>query len=231
MVRRTSLVALVAAAVVLPAVAPPPAHAWRLVFGDGFNAPRLNTGHWSTYHGPGYLGHGVRRPSQVGVRNGKLVLTAQMRGNVLHAAGMTHRANFRYGRFEARVRVDRDPSGATSGIVMTFPKSGNMQRDGENDIWETGAYRSRSPFFSFIHFPGGQTSRIHHADASQWHTMRMDWWSRGLRIWRDGVLVLDQRDARYIPHNPHHLTLQLDARHPRMAGPVRMEVDWVRIWQ
>ncbi len=173
--RRTSLLALlaVAVAVTLPALAPPPAHAWRLVFGDGFQGSRLDARHWSVYRGRGFLGNGVRRPAQVAVRDSKLVLTAQMRGNVLHTAGLVHRRNFRYGRFEARVRVDPDPSGATSGIVMTFPQSGNMSRDGENDIWETGAYRSRNPFFSFIHFPGGQTSRTHHADASQWHTMRM----------------------------------------------------------
>jgi len=228
MARRSSLLALMAAAVTLPALAPHPAHAWRVTFSDHFSGTSLNRAEWSTYNSRGHRGLGVRRPSQVTVRDGQLVITAQMIRGVLHTGGLASRRNYAYGRYEFRVRIERDPSGTTSGVVMTWPHSGNQRRHGENDIWETGSYTTRNRFFSFIHFPGGQTSRIHQADATRWHTMRMDWWPGGLQVFRDGIMVLNQNDRRYFPRTPHHLAMQLDPNRATMGRPVRMYVDWVR---
>jgi beta-glucanase (GH16 family) len=122
-----------------------------------------------------------------------------------------------------------------SGAVLTWPQSGRFPQDGENDIYETGTYNPRDPFFSFIHFGNSasmQTSFKHYADASQWHTMAMDWSKYAIKIYRDGALVWTVTDPAVIPDVAHHLTIQLDALGSgQLTGPVRMYVDWVRIYQ
>ncbi len=227
---RTLLVALLAA-LVLPLLASPPAQAWTVVFSDYFDGSRLDGRLWKAYHGRGHDGFGVRRPGQVAVRNGQLVLTAQMRGGVLHTGGVTHRRDYAYGRFEFRVRTERDPSSATSGVLLTWPRSGDQLRHGENDMYETGRYGDRASFFSFIHFGRRQYNMQHRVDAAQWHDMVMEWEPRWLRIYRDGTLVRTITDPGHIPHTPHHLVVQLDAVSHRLSTPVRMYVDYVRIYR
>jgi hypothetical protein len=38
-------------------------------------------------------------------------------------------------------------------------------------------------------------------------------------------------DPGHIPHTPHHLVVQLDAVSHRLSTPVRMYVDYVRIYR
>jgi beta-glucanase (GH16 family) len=93
----------------------------------------------------------------------------------------------------------------------------------------------REPFASFIHYGNTATTQHsfrHYADAVQWHTMAMDWSSSAIKIYRDGALVWTMTDPAAIHHVPHHLCIQLDALGTtKLTGPVRMYVDWVRIYQ
>jgi beta-glucanase (GH16 family) len=158
------------------------------------------------------------------MRNGKLV-----------SGGMNARLVQRYGRYEVRVRTEPDPTGTMSGVVLTWPSNGNWPVAGENNIYETGAAAgSRPVFHSYVHY--GRTNRqhefTHYADATQWHTMTMDWRPNAIRIYRDGALVWTVTDRRAIPDNPHFLAIQLDATaERRLTRPVRMYVDYVRIWR
>lgn len=220
-----------------PAPTPPPAPSgWQLVQSDDFNGSALDTTKWGVYGPwiPGNGGNGIRASSAITVGDGLLTITAKMIDGTLVSGGMGNRLNQTYGRFEFRVRTDPDPSQATSGVVLTWPGSGNWPIDGENDIYETGIEAARTPFASFIHY--GTTNKqywFHHtgADGTQWHTMAMEWEPSAIRIYRDGGLVWTVTDTVAIPDVAHHLAIQLDAFKGSMTGTVRLQVDWVRIYK
>lgn len=228
---RRALLPLAAASLCLAGPATASASPWKLAFADSFNGGQLDRRHWSAYHGAGNQGHGVRRPSQVAVRGGRLVLTARMIGGVLHSGGVAHRRNRAYGRYEFRVRTEPDPGAATSAVVLTWPESNNSLRDGENDIYETGAYADRNPFYSFVHFGTQQYNVVHRANGTRWHKMVMTWGPRAIRIYRDGRRIRKITDVAAIPDSRHHLAIQLDAVKGTMTGVVRMYVDDVRIYR
>ncbi len=206
---------------------------WEKVFEDDFSGTGLNTTAWSAFNGPGHVGNGLRRPAQVKVENGNLVITAEMIDGVLNSGGIAHRAGYTYGRFEFRVRTDRDPSGATSGVVLTWPQAGGWPVNGENDIYETGSDPDRTPFYSFIHF--GETNQQlfaqHFVDGSQWHDMAMEWDADAIKFYRDGELVYTTTDREAVPDVAHRAGIQLDGMKQTMTGVVRMEVDHLRIYK
>jgi beta-glucanase (GH16 family) len=230
MFRRTIIASTLAAALALLAAGSASA-SWQLAFQDYFTGTSLNTAQWRTYGGTGFRGNGVRRAAQVTVSNGRLVITARMINGVLNSGGVWNPHDYKYGKFVARVRTDVDPSAATSGVVLTWPQSGNMYVDGENDFYETGAYTTRRPFYGFIHFPGGQFSLLHDADASQWHTMVMEWSPSYMSIYRDGTLARRITDTSRIPDSYHHLAMAIDALKSSMSGTVRMYVEYAQIYR
>jgi hypothetical protein len=206
-----------------------------LVFSDDFSGTTLSS-HWTRYDSEGNGGHGLRRPDAISLDGkGNLVITASMRGGRLVSGGMNARLIQTYGRYEVRVRTEPDPTGTMSGVVLTWPANGNWPVAGENNIYETGASAgSRHTFHSYVHYgkSNRQHSFTHDADADQWHTITMDWRPNAIRFWRDGALVWTVTDRRAIPDNPHFLAIQLDATSERrLTRPVRMFVDYIRIWR
>ncbi len=206
---------------------------FRLASLDDFDGAAVDTDAWYLYDSEGNAGYGLRRPSAITVGNGSLVITARMEGDALVSGGMAHNLAQTYGRWEFRVRTDPDPSAATSGVVLTWPASGNWPIDGENDIYETETSPTRFPFSTFIHFgaDNDQEHLVHAADATQWHEMAMEWTPDAIVIFRDGQRAGRITNPEAIPHVPHHLTVQLDAWADRMGDPVSMEVDWVRVYR
>jgi beta-glucanase (GH16 family) len=207
-----------------------------LIFQDNFSGKRLDTKKWSPYVSQGNGGNGLRRASAFRLDGkGKLVVTAQMINGTIVSGGMSTRRNFTYGRFALRVRTEPDPTGNMSGVVLTWPQSGNWPADGENDIYETGhAVDTRFPFHSFVHYgrTNEQHSFTHRANGARWHTIVMDWRRKALKIYRDGRLVWTLTDERAIPDVAHFLAIQLDAMTTRqLTRPVRMYVDYVRIYR
>jgi beta-glucanase (GH16 family) len=226
------LIALLLTASLCLIGAAPASAAWQLASADYFSGTRVDLTRWYVYNGIGNQGHGLRRPAQVTVSNGRLVITARMINGVLNSGGLAHRTNRAYGRFEFLARTDADPSAATSGAILTWPESGSLWRDGENDIYETGSAADRNPFYSFIHFGGNlQYNIVHYASATQWHKMVLEWEPSVMRIYRDGILVRTITNASAIPDSRHHLTIQLDAVKNWMSSTVRMYVEYVRIYR
>lgn len=212
----------------------PPVVKWNLVFEDDFSGTTLNTDNWATYDSPGHAGNGLRRPEAFSVSDGLLVVTAQMVGDNLVSGGMAHKANYKYGKFEFRVKTEPDPSEATSGVILTWPQSEKWPMDGENDMYETGTGGVPDKFHTFIHYGTTGSTQYHYAhsaDATQWHIVAMEWEAEELRMYCDGSLVWSLYDMNAIPDVPHHLCIQLDAFKKLMTGTVKMYVDWVKIYQ
>lgn len=208
---------------------------WRLLASDDFNGTSVDTTHWSVY-GPnwkGNAGYGLRDGRAVSVGNGVLTITAQMLDGVLVSGGVKSKHARTYGRYEFRVRTDADPSQATTGVVLTWPQSGNWPTDGENNIYETTTF-DRYPIKSFIHYsPQNKQYWFHHdgANGTQWHTMAMEWEPDQIRIYRNGVHVWTVWDTYAIPDNPHQVIMQLDAWKSWMSGSVRLQIDYMRIYE
>jgi beta-glucanase (GH16 family) len=216
-----------------PSSAPP---GRRLVFEDNFDGSRLNTSNWTPYNGAGNGGNGLRRDSAIQLDGGgNLVITASSAGGQTVSGGMSSQKTFTYGWYEFRVRTDPDPTGTMNGAVLTWPVSGHWPVEGENDIYETGNNPgTRTPFYSYVHYSAANQQYVfrHDADAAQWHTMAMDWRPDAIRFYRDGALAATLTDAAAIAHAAHFLCIQLDAMVARqLTAPVRMFVDYVRIYQ
>lgn len=206
----------------------------RSLYADDFSGAKLDPV-WKLYNGPGHVGNGLRRSSAISVDGqGNLVITASTNGDgTVVSGGMARRTDQTYGRFEFRVKTDRDPSGTTNGVVLTWPQSEHWPIDGESDMYETSARADRAFFNSAIHF-GSTNQQVlmrSNADATQWHTIIMDWTATAISLYRDGVLVGTVTNPAAVPHVPQHLCLQLDAMNSgKPIQPVHMYVDYVKVW-
>ena len=161
---------------------------WNLIFQDDFNDFTLNRLVWSLYISLGQEGNGLRRLEAFSLRDGNLVVTAAMIDSNLVSGGMAQNINQTFGKFEFRVRVEKDSSDAMSAVVLTWPQSERWPMDGENDIYETGTDGDRQAFYTNIHYrtsANTQHSFVHEVDASSWHIMSMEWTSDYIKIYRD----------------------------------------------
>ncbi len=205
---------------------------WHLDFEEDFEGNSVNRSQWSLYDGPGHNNNGLRRPTAFSVADGILTVTAEMKDGQLVSGGMAHVKNYKFGRFEARVRADDDPSYATSAVLLTWPQSERWPIDGENDFYETTTNRRQS-FHTYIHYGSDnkQYHKEHLFNATQWHTVAMEWSPDAIRIYVDDVLQWTLEDKNAIPTVPHHMTIQLDTFAKTMTGSTKMQVDWVKIYR
>ncbi len=202
---------------------------------------------WSKYYAAGHQGNGLRRPSAVEKKHGKLVITATHQNGQTVSGGMSKRSlSQTYGCYRFRVRTDHDYSNVTSGVVMTWPTYATKKSGGENDIYETThRYSKRKPFMTFIHKPGDQTNNSkyqhwyrHNAQADRYQIMTMVWTPDEMIIQRQGLDIYGRHTTTQhtvpkanIPHVAHHPAIQLDARtRDRLAKPVRLELDWFEVY-
>ena len=220
---------------------------WELDFEDDFNTGTSpNTAHWAMYNSPGHAGNGLRRPSAYTIEDGNLVVTAKMVDGQIVSGGMAHKRNYLYGKFEFRVKTEKDPSSATSGVVLTWPQSEHWPKDGELDFYETGTGASRRPVHTFLHFgelkspeldpenpnnynDNNLNHKTYDIDGSEWHTWVAEWTYGKVVIYIDGVE--SYVCTNNIVANPHHLSIQLDAFKKTMGDPVKMYVDYVKIYK
>ncbi len=206
---------------------------WLLTFSDDFEGEQVDDERWIVYNSPGHDGNGLRRPEAITIEEGILVITGQKVDGEIVSGGMASRHQQMYGRFEARVRTEADPSETMSGVLITWPAGNYYPDGGENDFYETLSNASRDPFYSFIHYPDTSHEEIvHDASAEDWHEMVMEWTPEAITVYRDGELAGTVTEPEAIPDYPHVLTAQLDAKRDEMGdNVVRMYVDWVRVYQ
>jgi len=206
---------------------------WVLKFEDNFDGVKVDESIWGIYNGgAGPLGIGLTKKEAFTVENGLLVVsTFKDQNGVIISGGMAHYANYLYGRIEFKVKMDSDPLQSVGGVILTWPKGGNWPIDGEMDIYECAV--KDNTFSTFIHY-GADNSKVqyrHDVDKTEWHIIRIDWFEDALFLFRDGVKVWELKDKAAIPKVMHHLCIQAGPNKPTMGDPVRMYVDWVKIYQ
>jgi beta-glucanase (GH16 family) len=208
---------------------------WVLDFEENFDGNTLNTNVWSPYNTPGHVGNGLRRAEAFSVEDGLLVVTAKNNADgAIVSGGMRHKADYLYGKFEFKVKSDRDPAGIMSAVVLTWPSTEKWPVDGELDIFETGPGIDRNNFFTVIHYDPAnkQYTYDHKINGREWRIMTMEWTPEYIRIYRDGQKVYELTDLAAIPRVSHHICIQLDAsKNGQLLPETKMYVDWVKIYK
>lgn len=211
-----------------------------LIFEDTFSGTAIDETKWSIYTTAGdhAAEPGVRARSAWTIENGILVCTArnQADGQIV-TGGMSMRLDQRGGRWEVRARTDADVTGTMSGVVLLWPKGSQRRSDGEIDFYETLNRVSRRPLFSNVHYGAAagdlEVGHSYDVDASQWQVMAVDWEPGvALRFYLNGVLLWTVTDPAKMPIGEDHMAIQFDAFDRRtLERPLRMEVDYARVWK
>ena len=119
---------------------------WVLDFQDNFDGNALNTDNWAVYDNEYLEKEGklkpenTRRTYAIEVKDGFLnclIDKDPKRNGWFMTGGIAHKKNYKYGKFEFRIRMDEDPHKSSSGLGLTWPESEKWPDDGENDIYET----------------------------------------------------------------------------------------------
>lgn len=209
--------------------------AWSETFSDEFDG---DLSKWEVYNSPGHAGNGLRRPEAFSVSNSKVVITAKENAaGATVSGGMSVKAtNYQtYGCYVARVRTDVDPSESLSGVLITWPEDYAAEQ-WENDYYETLSNAARKPLYAFFHSKTALPQaymEFPDVDASEWHTVAMEWLPDVIKVYIDGQFAGETRDLRFIPQIPMRQTVQLDKKNlnPMNGNTVKMEVDFVRIYE
>lgn len=238
-----------------PPPPPPPPSGWNLVYSQSFDTPcsqagcdLYDGGRWRPYgHGgdwPGHNGNGLRTMRSVSVHDGYLDIVARMVNGTLESGAFYLVAPLlqpTYGRYEAIIQTDGDPSATTSGVALLWnnDEANHPWCNGEADFYETAL--QRATFYSFLHYELGtpncadaatQDQINHNADPKQWHHVALEWEANRWAVYSDGQLKGQITDPAHIPDWAQRLVFQYDAFDPNLeAGTTHMKVAWMALYR
>ncbi|NHA01636.1 glycoside hydrolase family 16 protein [Nocardioides sp. W3-2-3] len=239
---------------------------WTCTLAEDFTGDRLDEKTWTAAEQVGSQDLClIDSPRTVAVSGGRLrlsLITADastpcpLRADgtrALYAGGQVStygRWSQQYGRFEARVRVQRADGPGLHEAFWLWPdvRYGADQpwpQTGEIDVAETYSVRPDRaiPFLHSSADAGGpveglNTSTDCVAERGQWHTYTLEWTADRLRVAVDGERCLDSADLAATFRKPFIVALTQfmgtgdNLRDPaRVPLPATMEVDWVRAWR
>ncbi len=200
------------------------------MFRDDFTGTLSN---WNVYNSAGQDGAGLRRPSQVTIENGLLVIRGTKDGTTGGLSVVGH--DQQYGHFVWRVRC---PAGASvyHPVCLLWGIGSGSSVDavtGELDVvevWQDGT-RQKNEFT--LHYGDG-TQMIGGGvavDMTQWHDYHLLWQPGLISTWVDNNLpYFSTWDSAKFPPGKMEMTVQLDW-FPKegAAGTAEMYVDYVQI--
>lgn len=236
--------ALLALAACCAALAAPPEHSrWRLVFSDEFDGAALDTVKWNYRTGPRMWSE--QRSENVSVSGGmlRIALKREKAGPLDYTAGgVISKAAFKYGYYEARIKMPRGRGWHTSFWMMqNGEKSGMEDRFQEIDVCEQDSsdhtsysvnWHSYKPHVSFGH------QKVAAPDLSaDFHVYGAEFTPRAVRFYFDGAPV-HWIDVAAVPHFEQHVWLTSIAAWlgktmsvEDAALPETALFDWVRYYQ
>jgi len=149
--------------------------------------------------------------------------------------GIAHKKNYKYGKFEFRIRMDEDPHKSSSGLGLTWPESEKWPDDGENDIYETN--HEDNAWNTYIHYAvSGKDQQYQQSfrnySKTDWHIVAMEWAPEYIKIYIDGKLEWTLKDPVAMAKAPHHLCFQTekDINKP-FTKQLKLQVDWVKVYK
>lgn len=250
-----------APAVVQPEAASPPLN-YALVWSDEFDSPGLpDPVKWDYETGPRLrndeAGHYTRRPENVRVRNGNLVIEArreEFEGSAYTSGSLTTRTTFPfvYGRVEIRAKLPRG-RGIWPALWMLgwHNEKAWWPETGEIDLMEHVGVQPDLLFFT-IHTLDNNQAKKNPIQASlpvpalydDYHLYRLDWTAKNVTLFFDNKPVLtyaktSDKMASWPFSNPMYLLMNVavGGNWGGMKGiddtifPQRLLVDYVRIYK
>jgi beta-glucanase (GH16 family) len=215
---------------------------YRLVWSDDFSGPKLDETKWTYRTGKRFLS--TQLPENVSVEDGNLVIALRAGPDHTYTAGgVISRQTFRYGYYEARLKILAGSGWHSSFWMMrnTAPGSGPDAATIELDALENLSRDLRSYTVNVHrwvppHISSG-TMPVDTADLSkEYHVIGCEYAPDVVRFYLDGKLV------RTVPWKGQPqgdvnvwLTSVAEGMGPRQdvddtALPGKMLVDWVRVY-
>ena len=238
-----TLLALIAVVAMTLCAEPPPGARWQLAFADEFDGTALDAAKWDYRLGVRHWSE--QRPANVAVRGGLLRIALRKEkadGVDYTAGGVISKQAFRYGYYEARLKMPKGRGWHTSFWMMrNGPKPGLDDRFQEIDVVEQDSvaptsygvnWHSYQPHTSFGH------KRVTGPDLSaDFHVYGAEFGPREVRFYLDGKLV-QSVDVSAVPHHDQQLWLTSIASWLGQTGsvedaalPEEALIDWVRYYR
>ena len=218
----------------------PPAQGWQLVARDDFDGPL--PAHWSAYDGdPTCCAATFWRPGQVTTAGGDLKVTSSRQADGSWLSGGLSAAGWpdavrTYGRYEARIRLDRGTG--VSGVALLWPVANHWPPEIDYfEVWGKDPGRGTDTMTAHRAGDNVQQAVVYHGDLSGWHTVAVDWLPTSITYEMDGAVVGAVTDRSLIPNEPMwpafqtHVELCRDVC-PNASTPssVSLWVDWLAIY-
>jgi beta-glucanase (GH16 family) len=234
------------AALLLPyilAAEPPASGSWRLAFSDDFNGSAVDTAKWNLRTGPRLWSD--QRAANVSVKDGFLhiALRKEKAGDLDYTAGgIISKQAFRYGYYEARMRMPKGRGWHTSFWTMrNSAPSGLDDRYQEIDICEQDSIDHSSYSVNWHNYKPHSSfgyKRINGSDLStEFHNYGAEFNAREVRFYFDGALV-NTIDVSALPHHDQNIWLTSLASYLGKTQsvedsvlPQEALVDWVRYYR
>lgn len=186
---------------------------YHLVWEENFDGDQLNLNDWNyEYHEPGWVNHELQEyvdaPENIYLQDGNLVIQAlkhvDEQGNVTYTSGRINTQNkhdYKYGRFEARVKVPNGKGFLPAFWMMPTDESfyGQWPKCGEIDIMEVLGDKLTTTHGT-LHFGEPHTMRqggytLKSGDfASEFHVFACEWEPGEIRFYVDGNLFYKTND-------------------------------------
>ena len=204
------------------------------VLAENFEGDRIDLSRWAVYHDP--EGTHPRTRKAVSVRNGVLRLTGGVYGGEHLSGGVAAHYAQTFGRFQARMRVDR--GAGHSAVMLLWPTRQGDPEWAEINFAEIPDPLRRTTGLFVHHGKDDKTSsRSIDGDFTGWHVFTLEWLPDRVTFFIDGKVVWEHTGDNIPQKADMHLALQNDIvcyskDQCRGEGPperVTMYVDWVRI--
>lgn len=225
-----------------------------LVWSDEFDGNTLDTLLWKPSNGQGASANELSRyiPEAHAVKDGKLVITARkINANVYVTGRLSSKANFKYGKFEARIKL---PEGKgmwpafwllpANDVYGPWPQSGEIDivetRGSETDV--VNGYINYGTSRSDVRSTGGSYAKPSGKFSDDFHVYRVEWAPDLIKWYVDDIFYCSKKPSDISPYfwamNEDFRIMFTHAIGGDYAGapdettvfPNTMEVDYVRVY-
>jgi hypothetical protein len=196
---------------------------------DEFSGSGKPSATWGLYNSVGHAGNGLRRPEQITVQDGYVQIAGT--SNATTGGMMGSAVNPAYGRWEARMRVDKQGAGNPYHAVVALIPYGVPYNNGAGDLDFAEADVDEGVAYVFIHHPTNKQSYASTSVAlDEWHTYSIEVAPDHISWFVDGKVEMTTTNRAAITGKQWTTNLQLDANNPSGLAPSNMQVDYFRYY-
>jgi hypothetical protein len=184
---------------------------------------------WNSYSSAGHDGNGLRRPEQNTLQDGYLQISGLADGT---SGGMMSGAVYpAFGRWEVRMRVDKQGEGSAYHPVIALIPSGVPYAGGAGDLDFAESNAGSGRAYVFVHYPPNkQDFATVPVDLAVWHTYSIEVAPDHITWFVDGNVGMTTTNPAAITGANWTTNIQLDAYHPSGLAPSNLQVDYFRYY-